>query len=71
LIKLIDIGGRTHYLAVAAVARVTEAGTSSQWHGIRAHVKLFDGSTIEATDTADAIARMLSAASKPSGDTPS
>ena len=31
-------------------AKVTEAGTSSQWHGIRAVVRLFDGSIIESSE---------------------
>lgn len=55
MIRVADINGQTHYLAASAIARVTEAGASSQWHGIRAYVKLFDGTTIEAQETADDI----------------
>lgn len=56
MIKITDYKGRTHFVAADAIAKVSEAGASSQWHGIRCIVKLFDGSVIEAGDTADWIA---------------
>jgi hypothetical protein len=56
MIKITDINGHAHYLAPEAIARVTEASTSSQWHGIRAIVKTFDLQTIEARESADEIA---------------
>ena len=56
MIKIIDYKGREHYVAPGAIAKLTEAGTSSQWHGIRCFVKLFDGTTIESGYTADYIA---------------
>ncbi len=45
----------THYVASNNIARVTEASTSSQWHGIRAIVRLFDGDVLECSETADYI----------------
>jgi len=56
MIKLTDYNGRDHYLAPAAIARVTEAGVSSQWHGIRSIVRTFDGQTLEVRDTPEEIA---------------
>ena len=38
------------------------AGTSSQWHGIRSFVRTSDGQTIEATETADQIAALVTKA---------
>ncbi len=48
-------GYATHYVAPDNIARVTEASTSSQWHGIRAIVRLFDGDVLECSDTAHEI----------------
>lgn len=59
MIEVTDCGGRRHYLAPAAIASVSEAGTSSQWQGIRSRVRMFDGRTIEARDTVDEIAARL------------
>ena len=59
MIKLTDIDGRSHYLAPDNIARITEAGVSSQWHGIRAIVKTRDGVTLEVQETADQIAALI------------
>lgn len=48
-------GGTTHYLHPQAIARVTEAGASSQWHGIKSIVRTFDGETLECSETAHEI----------------
>jgi hypothetical protein len=56
MIKITDINGHAHYLAPEAIARVTQTGTSSQWHGIRAIVRTFDLQNIEAQESADEIA---------------
>lgn len=48
-------GYATHYVAPTAIARVTEAGVSSQWHGIRSIVKLFDGTVLECSEVASDI----------------
>ena len=55
-------GYETHYVAPAAIARITEAGVSSQWHGIRSIVKLFDGTTLECSEVACDIAKQHAAA---------
>lgn len=59
MIKLTDYNGRDHYLAPAAIARVSEAGLSSQWHGIRAIVRTFEGETLEVRDTPAEIAKQM------------
>ncbi|WP_438308404.1 hypothetical protein ACIZ1P_04605 [Pseudomonas guariconensis] len=59
MITLTDINRRQHYLAPAAIARVQEAGTSSQWHGICAVVHTFDGQVIEVRERASDIAREI------------
>lgn len=59
MIQLSDIDGRTILLHPDAIAQVTEAGTSSPWHGIRAFIKTFDGRTLEVSETVTQIlARM-------------
>lgn len=63
MIKLTDSNGRAHYVAVSAIATVCEASTSSQWHGIRAIVKLFDKTVIEASDTASEVIDAMAAKS--------
>lgn len=62
MIRITDYQGQAHFLAPDAIARVSEAPTSSQWHGIRAIVKTFDGATIEAQQEAGSIAKMVAAA---------
>lgn len=59
MIKLTDYNGRDHYLAPAAIARVTEAGVSSQWHGVRAIVRTFEGETLEVRESAKDIAQRM------------
>lgn len=60
MIKLTDINGRAHYVAPNNIVRITEAGTSSQWHGIRSFVKTSDGVALEASETVDKIAAQIS-----------
>jgi hypothetical protein len=55
-------GYTTHYVAPSAVARITEAGLSSQWHGIRSIVRLFDGSVIECSEVASDIRNQVASA---------
>lgn len=59
MITLTDINRRQHHLAPSAIARVQEAGCSSQWHGICAFVHTFDGQVLEVRERADEIARQL------------
>ncbi|MDS9879432.1 hypothetical protein RMI40_31840 [Pseudomonas protegens] len=60
MITLTGINRNAIHLAPAAVASVTEAGASSQWHGICAIVRTFDGQVLEVRERADAIAQQLS-----------
>ncbi|MGR3991458.1 hypothetical protein FW789_03115 [Pseudomonas sp. 1121_17] len=57
MITLTDINRRQHFLAPTAIARVQEAGTSSQWHGVCAIVHTFDGQMLEVRERASDIAR--------------
>ena len=59
MIRLSERNGQAHYVAVLNIARGSEAGTSSQWHGIRSFVRTSDSQTIEATETADQIAALV------------
>ena len=61
MIALTDIDGRSVHLHPDAIASVTEAGASSQWHGVKAYVRTFDGKTIEAQQSASEIARKVDA----------
>ncbi|MBH3395820.1 MULTISPECIES: hypothetical protein [Pseudomonas] len=59
MITLTDSNGLKRYLAPAAIARVDEACTSSQWHGICAIVRTFDGQVLEVKQRADDIVRLI------------
>lgn len=59
MIELRDIHGRRRYVAADAVASITETGPSSQWHGIKCIVTLFDGSAIECGDECAKVAEMV------------
>lgn len=48
-------GYTTHYVSPQNIARVTEAGVHSQWHGIRSFVRTFDGAVLECSETAHEI----------------
>jgi len=55
-------GYETHFVDPRNIARITEAGVSSQWHGIRSFVRLFDGAVLECSEVAADIAEQVSAA---------
>lgn len=59
MITLTDINRRQNYLAPRAIARVQEAGTSSQWHGICAVVHTLDGQVLEVCERAADIASQV------------
>lgn len=59
MIKVTDCYMRKHYLHKNAIAQISEAGVSSQWHGIRAYIKTFDEKTIEVIETPEQITAML------------
>lgn len=63
-------GYATHYVAPSNVARITEAGASSQWHGIRSIVRLFDGEVLECSEVAHDIQRLVNAAMDTKGSAP-
>lgn len=63
MIKLTQHDGRVIHLAPAAIARVTEAGPSSQWHGIRSFIRTFEGKTLEVQETADQVAAAMAGVS--------
>ena len=46
-------GHKVVYVAPSGILKVTEAGPNSQ--GIRSYVKLFDGTTVEASEEANVI----------------
>ena len=60
MITLTDINRLQHFLAPSAIARVPEAGTTSQWHGICAIVHTLDGQVLEVRERAVDIAQQLS-----------
>lgn len=60
IINVQDINGRCHMVNTDAIARVTEAGASSQWHGVKTIIKFIDGSVIEARSTMNEISSQLS-----------
>ena len=57
---LTGIEGQRIYLAPSAIAQVIEAGTSSQWHGIKAIVRTFDGRVLEVREEFKDIMKELS-----------
>lgn len=59
MILITDINGRRHMLNRGAIARISEPGDSSAWHGVRAYVSLFDGTTIESRDSVVEIADQI------------
>lgn len=70
MIELVTYDGHTMFVAPSAIASVTEAGTSSQWHGIRSIVRLFDGKAIEASQTAQWVVEQIRRAAAPAGGEP-
>lgn len=61
MIRITTNDGRHIYLDLRAIASIEEAGTSSQWHGIRSYVTTFDGKTIETEDHASDIVKRMDA----------
>ncbi|WP_236183440.1 hypothetical protein [Pseudomonas juntendi] len=59
MITLTGINRNAIHLAPAAIASVTEAGASSQWHGICAIVRTFDGQVLEVRERAADIATQV------------
>lgn len=59
MITLTDSNGLKRYLAPDAIACVDEACASSQWHGICAIVRTFDGQVLEVKQRADDVVRQV------------
>ena len=62
MIKLTNSNGYDLYFASGAIASVQEAGTSSQWHGICAIVRTFDGQVLEVRQRTDDVVRQINEA---------
>ena len=62
MIRVTDIERNAHYLAPSAIATISTAGDSSQWHGIQSIVRTFDKRVYECRETPDEIVSMLDAA---------
>lgn len=58
MIEIRDRDGSRHTLAPSAIARVSKAGTTSQWHGTRCYVYCFDGQVIESSDTYEYVIKL-------------
>ena len=61
MIEIHAYSGATHYLAPTAIARIEQACPSSQWHGIKSVVHLFDGKSIECVQPAAEVRRLVEA----------
>ena len=64
MIKVTHPSGQASYLAASAIVSITDAGASSQWHGIKSYVKLFDSKVLECQETAAEIIDMVQKESK-------
>lgn len=49
-------GLRQEFVSPNAIARISQTGASSQWHGIRSVVRTFDGKNLECAETASEVA---------------
>ena len=59
MIELDTEDGKKLYLAYNAISEVIEANTSSQWHGIKSYVKIFNGKTYGVSNTCSEIAKKV------------
>jgi hypothetical protein len=59
MIELKDHRGNDRYFAPGAIAEIQEASASSQWHGIHAIVRTFDGQTVEVRNAASEVVRLI------------
>ena len=63
MITATDTKGQKHHLALAAIAKVSEASLSSRWHGIRSYIKTFDGDELGVREDAQQILAQIEAGS--------
>ena len=59
MIEVIDSNGRKHLLNPDGIIRVSEAGASCQWHGIRSHIVMMHGATIECRNSVHELQALL------------
>lgn len=59
IIELQNYNNQTILINPDGILKIEEAGASSQWHGIKSFVKLFDGTTIECSNDVKYIQRKL------------
>ena len=59
MIRVTYINGCEFHLAATNIASINVTATSSQWHGVRSIVSLFDGGSIECQQEARDIAVQL------------
>ena len=59
MIEVTDSNGRKHLLNPDAIVRVSEAETSSQWHGIRSYIETMHGRTIECQQSVQEVRKLL------------
>ncbi|MBK3473756.1 hypothetical protein JJD61_23925 [Pseudomonas carnis] len=55
MIELTDHNGYSHYFAPSAIAHVQETSASTQYRGIHAIVRTFDGRETEVRESAQSI----------------
>lgn len=59
MIKVTDSQGYQHLVNPSQIVRVSEAGTSSQYHGARSHIKLTDGVHIDCQQSVTQVQALL------------
>lgn len=59
MIEVTDSNGRAHLLNPDYIVRIEEAGASSQWHGIRCHIKTFDGAVIGCQQSVSDVRKLI------------
>lgn len=52
--------GKKVLLAKTAIVSITEAGTSSQWHGTKSFIKLINGETISCDESIENLLEKIS-----------
>jgi len=59
MIEVTDRNGLKHLLNPDGIVRVSEAGASSQWHGIRSYIETMHGATIECQQSVQEVRKLL------------
>ena len=64
MIELTNSSGVKTFVAPTNIASITEACASSQWHGTRSIVRMFDGQVVEASQRASELVEAVRLATK-------